>query len=118
MFKHKDLKQLQEVQAQIKNLTANISNLKPPIPCSYWAKQSVCSWLIALVTGNDSDIRELTSSRRFWEPENEDPFDYLSKLGQYFIDISRHYKDTEKYKKELEQLKIKERKLKDKLGIN
>ncbi len=117
MFENKYLKQLQAVQIQIKYCTANISNLNPPIPDSWRDIQVVCNWLETLMNGCDPNTAK-SRLFRFSNSMGSDPFDYLSKLGQYFIDISHYYKEAEKYEEELRQLKIKEHKLKEKLGIN
>lgn len=117
MFENKYLRQLQVVQLQIKYCTANRSELNPPKPDLFSARYDICRWFEALM--NECDPKTAKSHLlKFARCTGSEPYDYLNKLGQYFIDISHYYKETEKYDEELRQLKIKERKLKDKLGIN
>ena len=116
MFNNKYLKQLQDIQAQIRTCTANINNSKPPAPDSIKIEADMLRWLQSLVYGNDPFVEDLVQSYclRF----KDETLDYLHKLGEYFINISDCCKAEQKYKAELMQLQKEERHLKEKLGID
>lgn len=115
MFKNKHLKQLQEIQAQIKNCKASIAKLDPPVPNSSNMGYDLYHWLSALFFQNKPDVYQLY--QREFTGFNDAKSDYLRELGKYFMNIADYYQEMKRYETELAQLQIKERSLKDKLGI-
>lgn len=116
MFKNKYLKQLQEIQAQIKTCTANINNLKPPAPSSVAVERDMLGWLDAIVYGHDPSIGSILENNR--RSSRDDTLDYMRKLGEYLINTADYCKADRTYKAELAWLRTEERRLKDKLGID
>lgn len=114
MFKNKYLKQLQDVQAQIKNCKASIAKLNPPEPDSRKIENEILRWLERLMYGCRPDLAQLFSFSGF----KGETCDYLRELGEYFINIADYYLEMKRYETELAQLQIKERSLKEKLGID
>lgn len=116
MFKNKYLKQLQDVQARIKNCTATITVLNPPEPDTVKIEMNVIDWLNSLISGIRPNVDPLCEySFRGFRPGTTD---YLEKLGNYLINVAKYEKEKEFYKKELMQLQNEERLLKEKLGID
>lgn len=110
------LKQLREVQSQIKNCTATIASLKVPTPTSVKIQSDMMRWISSLVCDDNPDI-SLILQASFYGLEDE-TLDYLHQLGEYFINVTDYYKAEKRYKAELTQLQTKERNLKAKLGID
>lgn len=114
MFENKYIKQLQDVQAQIRNCKATMAELKPPSPTTFKISKEVRGWFEALFYQQDPMVEDLIDNYKL---QNES-LDYLHKLGEYFVNVADYQTSKRKYKIELEKLQIKERCLKDKLGIN
>lgn len=114
MFKNKYLKQLQDVQSRIKNHKATIANLKMPTP-SCKISRELCDWLEYISCGESSlDILEHMVIRKL----NVETFEYLERLGNYFVNIADYERSKSIYNDELRCLKLKESRLKEKLGID
>lgn len=113
MFKNKHLKQLQDVQARIKNCKAFIANLKPPSPITLKTGKDVECWFKALFHQHDPAFRELFECYTL----KSEVIDYLQTLGEYLINAADYYQKEIEYKAELEQLQKEERGIKSKLGI-
>lgn len=112
MFKNKYLKQLQNIQAQIKNCKTSLLALSPPITPSYDIGSDLYHWLGMLCYAVKPDITLLDSL------DFDDSYsDCLHKLGEYFINITNYRNTKLEYDKEIAQLQKEERRLKDKLGI-
>lgn len=118
MFKRKKktLKQLQDVQAQIKNCKSSIEALKPPTPESMKVKSQMWHWLETLALGHRLEVDEVFMGRS--ANLNNDTLDYIHKLGEYFVNIAEWQKSSRKLHGELECLQVKERALKNQLGID
>lgn len=116
MFKNKYLKQLQDIQAQIRNCKASIEKLTPPAPCTFKIGHHLVYWIEAIFLDRKPNISELCQNE-FRGRENE-TYDYLHELGEYFINIADYEKKKKQYDKELQQLQIEEGCLKRKLGID
>lgn len=116
MFKNKYLKQLKDVQARIKDCKSSIAKLNPPAPCTFKIGHHLVCWLEALFLDLKPNISELCQ-KEFRGRENE-TYDYLHELGEYFINISDYYKQQKRYSIEIEQLLREERDIKTKLGID
>lgn len=115
MFKNKYLKQLQDIQAQIKNCKANLAELKMPEPSFYIKTGHLYEFFCQLSVGITPNVHAFLTTMH-----NEDAerfCKYLDSLGEYFLNISDYYAKEEVYQSELSKLKSKERNLKEKLGI-
>ena len=112
MFKNKYLKQLKDVQAHIKNCKMSIAALDPPEPLFITVECNVRNFIDALTYRLHPDPQKLF--RRF----EDETYDYLHQLGEYFINIADYEKKKKQYNKELERLQIEEGCLKRKLGID
>lgn len=112
MFKNKYLKQLQDVRAQIKNLKDSIDALNPPEPNSIKVGNNIRVFVDALTYRLHPDIQKV-----FRDCDNE-TYDYLYKIGEYFMNVAEYEKKQKQYNKELEQLQAEENHLKRKLGID
>jgi prefoldin subunit 5 len=115
VFKNKYLKQLQGVQAQIKNCKASIAKLNPPKPDSHKIENEILCLLEKLMYGCHTDLAQLFEVR-FSRLKGE-TCDYLRELGEYFINIADYDQEMKRYETELAQLQKEERRLKEKLGI-
>ena len=113
MFKNKYLTQLQVVQAQIKNCNASIAKLRAPTT-NYPMAHQLSSHLAAIMNGSEN-IESVMQSTHL--AKNQDAFDYLEELGNYFINIAKYQKEKYLYEEELKNLKCRERELKEILGI-
>jgi hypothetical protein len=112
MFKNKYLKQLQDVQARIKNCKASIAKLDPPKPGMRKIESNVYYYLEALVRGWYPNIEMI-------HPQyTDDTYDYLYQLGEYLMNIADYEIKQNQYNQELGQLQIEEGCLKRKLGID
>ena len=111
MFKNKYLTQLRDVQAQIKNLKDSIDALNPPEPNSIKVGNNIRVFVDALTYKLHPDIQKI-----FRGYDNE-TYDYLYKLGEYFMNVADCEKKRKRYNEELKQLRIEECNLKVKLGI-
>lgn len=116
MFKNKYLKQLQNIQAQIKKCKASIAELNPPQPDSREISRNLYHWLSSLFYKNDLGAELLYDEKyiKFDGPA----CDYLHKLGEYFMNTADYYNARMKYDAELNSLRQKECLLKEKLGID
>lgn len=114
MFKHKYLKQLQDVQARIKNNRATMASLNIPIP-SCKITRELCDWLEVVTL---SGITELGAFEEIvCRKLNVETFEYLGQLGNYFVNIADYERSKGLYEDELRCLQKQERHLKNKLGI-
>lgn len=116
MFKNKYLKQLQEVQVQIRTCKASLSNLKPPSPDSLNITKEMKHWFELLFYQHDPSMSSLIGS--LGNNFTGNTLDYMKKLGEFFVNTAEYYKAEEKYKAELMQLQKEEHHLKEKLGID
>ena len=116
MFKNKYLKQLRDVQMQIKDCKDSIAKLAPPAPGSFKMGHHLSYWFEALFYGANPNVSELFRMQ-FKGFENE-TCAYLRSLGEYFVNIADYHKNQRIYTIELERLLKEERCLKEKLGIN
>ena len=118
MFKRdkKTLKQLRDVQTQIKNCKSSIEALKTPTPGSMKVESQMWRWLETLALGYRLEVDELFMNRS--TNINNDTLDYIHKLGEYFVNIAEWQKSSRKLHGELECLQVKERALKNQLGID
>lgn len=111
MFKNKYLKQLQDVQVRIRDCKIAIANLDAPEPRAIAIGIAVRKYIDSLTLRLKPDIS------KFFMVENE-VYDYLRQLGEYFINIADYEKNKKTYTAELEQLQKEEHILKEKLGID
>lgn len=114
MFENKYLKQLQDVQVQIKGCKATIAELKPPSPDTLRIGMDIKGWLDALFRQHEPAIQDLIGGRKL----NKESLDYLHKLGEYFIKVADYARAEQKCRTELELLRSREKSLKEKLGID
>lgn len=112
MFKNKYLKQLKDVQARIKNCKAAIAELEPPIPFTTQIGHNIRGYIDSLTLKLHPDIR---LAFRNWDDET---YDYLYKLGEYFMNVADYEKKQKQYNQELGQFQAEENHLKRKLGID
>lgn len=112
MFKNRYLKQLKDVQVRIKNCKAAIAALDPPEPLSIKVGRNVRAFIDALTYRLHPDLQKVFGT---FEDET---YDYLHQLGEYFINIADYEKKKKQYNQELGQLQIEEGCLKRKLGID
>ena len=112
MFKNKYLKQLQDVQTQIRNCKVAIAELDPPKPSMRKIETNVYYYLEALVQGWYPNIEMI-------HPQyTDDTYDYLYQLGEYLMNIADYEIKQRQYNTEIEKLQRKEVYLKEKLGID
>lgn len=109
MFKNKYLKQLQEVQAQIRSCTSNIAKVKMPTVNHHTAKGIMEHLQLAMEGAIGSDV---------FLKRNYYALSYLEELGNYFISIAKYERERQVYEEELNQLCKEERRLKEMLGID
>lgn len=115
MFKNKYLKQLQDIQAQIKNCKANLAELKMPEPSCDMKTGHLYKFFEVLSVGMTPNVHSLLTT--MYHEDAERFCKHLNSLGEYFLNISDYYAKEEAYQSELYKLKSKERSLKEKLGI-
>lgn len=111
MFKNKYLKQLRDVQTHIRDCKAVIANLDAPEPRSIAIGSATRKYIDSLTLGLKPNIS------KFFMGENE-VYEYLRQLGEYFINIATYEETIKIYTEKLQQLQEKERSLKEKLGID
>lgn len=115
MFKNKYLKQLQDVQAKIKECNKHIEALdNPPVP-DFKIGNDLYYWLGALFCGNISPIYMLYGKE--CNSLDTPTLEYLHKLGTYFINVSDYCSKKKQYEAKLRQLQAEEKRIKKILGI-
>jgi hypothetical protein len=116
MFKNKYLKQLQDVQARIKNCKELINKLSPPEPDSFRVGCDIYSWLCAMLHTDEPQVASFYDV--FFTGFDDSNCDYMRKLGEYLINFADYEKKKKEYTMEFERLHREERRLKEKLGIS
>jgi hypothetical protein len=115
MFKNKYLKQLQDVQAKIKECKKSIEVLDtPPVP-DFKIGDDLYRWLGALFYGNINPVYTLYEKEL--DVADMPTLEYLNKLGTYFINVSDYYSQKKQYEAELRPLQAEEKRIKKTLGI-
>lgn len=118
MFKKRFLKELQDVQARIRECKALIKELDPPDPktpqIGYYTRQ----WIETLTNGAKPSVDNLCDTINYSIEMNPmDIYDYLHQIGEFFINVADYNIKQEKYRRELKLLSQEEAELKQLLGI-
>lgn len=116
MFKKIYLKQLQDVQARIRECKTRIKELDPPEPKNFKIGSNVRQWINSLTNRTKPSVDLLYKCCLDYEEEVATN-DYLRQLGEYFINIADYNSKKDKYQLELALLSREEIDLKEKLGI-
>jgi hypothetical protein len=110
------LKQLKNIQSQIKSCKETIALLEPPAPESLNDQKNMICWLRELSQGNNPTVERasdgLILAHQYYS------LDYLTKLGNYFINIAKYEKEKYVCSALLKQFLEQERYLKNQLGID
>jgi hypothetical protein len=115
MFKKIYLKQLQDVQARIRECKTRIKELDPPEPKNFKIGSNVRQWINSLTNCTKPSVDLLYHCLDHKEKVATN--NYLRQLGEYFINIADYNSKKDKYQLELALLSREEIDLKEKLGI-
>lgn len=114
MFEKRLLKELKDVQENIKICEDNIANLNPPKADNYRIRANIRKWIGSSADGLNPKINTLFDGY----PEDEAAtYEYLRKLGEFLINMADYNNKRQKYDMRLCALKLTEKDLKERLGI-
>ena len=114
MFEKRLLKELKDVQENIKICEDNIANLDPPKADNYRIRANIRKWIESSADGLNPKINTLFHGY----PEDEAAtYEYLRKLGEFLINMADYNNKRQKYDMRLCALKLTEKDLKERLGI-
>ncbi len=89
MFKKRFLKELQDVQARIRECKVRIKELDPPEPKTYRIGYCTHQWIEALTNGMKPSVDNLCDTINYSiEMDPMDIYDYLHQIGEFFINVA------------------------------